>query len=289
MKDMFIAGHQNEFPVLRMCQVLNVSESGYYAWRKREPSQRKREDEHVGKLIEDAYQKNRRVYGSPRVHAELKEQGVHCGRKRVARLMRERGMSAKTKRRKVKTTDSQHDNPVAPNLLKRDFTADAPNTKWVADITGIGTAEGWLYLAAIVDIYSRLVIGWAMSKERDEQLVIKAAKMALSQRKPGAGLVHHSDRGSQYTSQGYLAVLKEAKIQVSMSKKGDCYDNALMESFFGTLKEECVERQSYQTRAEARSSVFEYIEMFYNRQRRHSSLGYVSPIIYEQMKGGIKL
>ena len=289
MKYIFIAAHQNEFPVLRMCQVLNVSESGYYAWRKREPSQRKREDEDLGKRIEDAYQKNRQVYGSPRVHAELKEQGVHCGRKRVARLMRERGISAKTKRRKVKTTDSQHDNPVAPNLLKRDFIADAPNTKWVADITGIGTAEGWLYLAAIVDIYSRLVIGWAMSKERDEQLVIKAAKMALTQRKPGAGLVHHSDRGSQYTSQGYLAVLKEAEIQVSMSKKADCDDNALRESFFGTLKEECVERQSYQTRAEARSSVFEYIEVFYNRQRRHSSLGYVSPIIYEQMKGEINL
>jgi putative transposase len=198
--------------------------------------------------------------------------------------MREGGISAKTKRRKVKTTDSQHDNPVAPNLLKRDFTADAPNTKWGADMTGIGTAEGWLYLAAIVDIYSRLVIGWAMSKERDEQLVIKAAKMALTQRKPGAGLVHHSERGSQDTSQGYLAVLKEAEIQVSMSNKGDCYDNALMESFFGTLKEECVERQSSQTRAEARNSVFEDIEVFYNRRRRHSSLGYVSPIIYEQMK-----
>jgi putative transposase len=198
--------------------------------------------------------------------------------------MREGGISAKTKRRKVKTTDSQHDNPVAPNLLKRDFSADAPNSKWVADITGIGTAEGWLYLAAIVDIYSRLVIGWAMSKERDEQLVIKAAKMALTQRKPGAGLVHHSERGSQDTSQGYLAVLKEAEIQVSMSNKGDCYDNALMESFFGTLKEECVERQSSQTRAEARNSVFEDIEVFYNRRRRHSSLGYVSPIIYGQMK-----
>jgi putative transposase len=155
-------------------------------------------------------------------------------------------------------------------------------------ITGIGTAEGWLYLAAIVDIYSRLVVGWAMSKQRDEQLVIQAAKMAITQRRPGAGLVHHSDRGSQYTSQGYLAVLKATEIQVSMSNKGDCYDNALMESFFGTLKEECVERQSYQTRAEARSSVFEYIEVFYNRQRRHSSLGYVSPIIYEQKGGEIQ-
>jgi putative transposase len=286
MKYSFIAAHQKEFPVIRMCQVLNVSESGYYAWCKREPSQRKREDESLGKRIEDAYHDNRQVYGSPRLHAELKEQGVHCGRKRVARLMRERGINTKPKQRKMKTTDSQHSNPVAPNVLKRDFTADAPNTKWVADITGIGTAEGWLYLAAIVDIYSRLVVGWAMSKERDEQLVTKAAEMALTQRKPEAGLLHHSDRGSQYTSQGYLAVLKEAEIQVSMSSKGDCYDNALMESFFGTLKEECVERQKYHTRAEARSSVFEYIEVFYNRQRRHSSLGYVSPVTYEQMRGG---
>lgn len=288
MKYACIAAHQKEFPVIRMCQVLSVSESGYYAWRKRAPSQRKQADEYVGKLIEDAYQNHRQVYGSPRVHAELQAQGMHCGRKRVARLMHERGISAKTKRRKVKTTDSQHNNPVAPNLLKRDFTADTPNTKWVADITGIGTAEGWFYVAAIVDIYSRLVVGWAMSKERDEQLVTQAATMAITQRRPGAGLVHHSDRGSQYTSQGYLAVLKEAERQVSMSKKGDCYDNALMESCFGTLKEECVERQTYQTRAEARSSVFEYIEVFYNRQRRHSSLGYISPSIYEQMKGEMK-
>ncbi len=262
MKYAFIAAHQNEFPIIRMCQVLNVSESGYYAWRKREPSQRKREDECLGKRIEDAYHDNRQVYGSPRLHAELKEQGVRCGRKRVARLMRERGISAKAKRRKMKTTDSQHTNPVAPNLLKRDFTADAPNTKWVADITGIGTAEGWLYLAAVVDIYSRYVGGWAMSKERDEQLVTKAAEMALTHRRPGAGLVHHSDRGSQYTSQGYLTLLQQYEIQISMSRKGDCYDNALMESFFGTLKEECVERQTYQTRAEARNAVFEYIGYF---------------------------
>jgi putative transposase len=185
----------------------------------------------------------------------------------------------------VKTTDSNHSNPVAPNLRHRVILPlMRPIRAWGADITGIGTAEGWLYLAAIVDIYSRLVVGWAMSKERDEQLIIKAASMALMQRKPGAGLVPHSDRGSQYTSQGYLARLKEANIQVSMSKKGDCYDNALMESFFGTLKEECVDRQSYQTRAEARNSVFEYIEVFYNRKRKHSSLGYSSPALYEQRR-----
>jgi len=285
LKYAFIAAHQHEFPIKRMCEVLCVSESGYYAWRKREPSQRRREDEALGKQIEDAYSKNREVYGSPRIHAELKEQGMHCGRKRVARLMRERGINAKPRRRKMKTTDSQHNNPVAPNLLNRDFTADAPNTTWVADITGIQTREGWLYLAAIVDIFSRLVVGWAMGKERDEYLVTKAGVMALEQRHPRAGLMHHSDRGSQYTSQGYLALLQGHGIQVSMSRKGDCYDNALMESFFGTLKEECVEHQTYQTRAEARTSVFEYIQVFYNRQRKHSSLGYVSPITYEQMKG----
>jgi putative transposase len=275
--------------VIRLCQVLEISESGYYAWRKREPSQRKRDDERLGKLIEDAYRNNRQVYGSPRLHAELKEQGVYCGRKRVARLMRERGINAKPRRRKMKTTDSRHDHPVAPNLLARDFTADAANTKWVADITGIETQEGDLYLAAIVDIYSRFAVGWAMGKERDEQLITKAAVMALERRRPAAGLLHHSDRGSQYTSLGYQGLLKQYGIEISMSGKGDCYDNALMESFFGTVKEECVERQNYKTRAEARNSVFEYLEVFYNRQRRHSSLGYVSPTLYEKMKGEMEV
>jgi transposase InsO family protein len=285
MKYAFIADHQHEFAVIRMCQVLQVSESGYYAWCKREPSERKRGDEELGKRIEDAYSTNRQVYGSPRIHAVLKEQGVQCGRKRVARLMRERGISAKSRRRKMKTTESDHKNPVAPNLLQRDFTADAANTKWVADITGIETGEGWLYLAAIVDIYSRFVVGWAMGKERDEQLITNAAVMALARRRPEAGLIHHSDRGSQYTSQGYQKLLHQYGILISMSGKGDCYDNALMESFFGTLKEECVERQAFKTRAEARNAVFEYIEVFYNRQRKHSSLEYASPSIYEEMKG----
>jgi putative transposase len=272
-----------------MCQVLEVSESGYYVWLKRGPSTRKRVDEELGERIEDAYQKNRQVYGSPRLHAELKEQGVHCGRKRVARLMRELGINAKSKRRKMKTTDSRHDNPVAPNVLERDFKASAPNTKWVSDITGIETGEGWLYLAALVDIYSRFVVGWAMGKERDEQLITNAALMALERRQPGAGLLHHSDRGSQYTSQGYQSLLKQYGIEISMSRKGDCYDNALMESFFGTFKEECVERQTLKTRAEARQVIFEYLEVFYNRQRKHSSLGYVSPANYEKMRGETKV
>ncbi len=179
--------------------------------------------------------------------------------------MRECGISARLKRRKMKTTASQHNNPIAPNLLKRDFTADAPNMKWVADITGIETGQGWFYLAAVVDIYSRMVVGWAMGKERDEHLATQAVLMALTRRHPPTGLLHHSDRGSQYTSQGYHTVLKEAEIQASMSRKGDCYDNALMESFFGTLKEECVERQTFTTHGEARGSLFEYIEVFYVR------------------------
>ncbi len=285
MKYAFIAAHEKDFPIRRLCHVLEVSESGYYAWCKRAPSERKRTDEELGKRIEDAYRNNRRVYGSPRLHAELKEQGMHCVRKRVARLMRKRGINAKPRRRKMKTTDSNHSNPVAPNLLNRDFTADAPNTKWVADITGIETIEGWLYLAAIVDIYSRFVVGWAMGKERDEQLIPFAAVMAVERRQPGAGLLHHSDRGSQYTSSGYQTLLKQYGIEISMSGKGDCYDNALMESFFGTVKEECAEQQTYRTRAEARQSVFEYLEVFYNRQRKHSSLGYLSPATYEQIKG----
>lgn len=255
-----------------MCQVLDASESGYYAWRKRPLSQRKRRDQELVASIQEIYEENRQ------------EQGTLCSRKRVARLMREHGISAKSKHRKMKTTDSKHDHPIAPNVLDRNFTANAPNIKWVADITGIETERGDLYLAAVVDIYSRMVVGWAMSKRRDEQLVTKAVAMALAQRRPSAGLLHHSDRGSQYTSQGYRTLLKKAEIQVSMSGKGDCYDNALMESFFGTVKGECVERQKYQTRAEARSDIFEYIEIFYNRKRRRSSLGYVSPSRYEEMR-----
>jgi transposase InsO family protein len=192
---MFIQDHKEEFPILRMCQVLEVSESGYYAWFKREPSERERGDKERGEQIEDAYQKNRHVYGSPRLHAELREQGIHCGKKRVVRFMRERGINAKPKRRKMKTTDSRHDNPGAPNVLDRNFSADAPTTKWVSDITGIETGEGWLSLAAIVDIYSRFVVGWSMKKERDEELIPNAALMALVRRHPGSGLLHHGDSG----------------------------------------------------------------------------------------------
>jgi putative transposase len=196
--------------------------------------------------------------------------------------MRQGGLSAQLPRHRTRTTDSQHTDPIAENVLARDFTATAANTKWVADITAIWTMQGWLYLAVVLDIYSRMVVGWAMDAHRDAVLVEKALQMALLRRHPEPGLLHHSDRGSQYTCHDYQQVLAHSGIVVSMSRKGDCYDNALMESFNGTLKTECVARQSFQTRAQARQAIFEYLEVFYNRQRLHSSLGYVSPSSYEQ-------
>jgi transposase InsO family protein len=235
----------------------------------------------VGERIVRLYQQNRQVYGSPRIHAVLRAEGQRCGKKRVARLMREYGLSARPRKHRTRTTDSQHEQPVAPNLLKREFTATAPNTKWVADITAIWTTEGWLFLAVVLDIFSRLVVGWAMDAHRDEALVEQAARMALVRRQPEPGLLHHSDRGSQYTATDYRQLLAKSGIVVSMSGKGDCYDNALMESFFGTLKSECVDRQSFASRAQARQVIFEYLKVFYNRQRLHSSLGYVSPATYE--------
>ena len=281
MKYRFIAAHRQEYPIKIMCRVLGVSESGFYAWRGRAPSQRSQEDSHLGERIVQLYHANRQVYGSPRLHAALHAEGKRCGRKRVARLMRSQGLRVCPPHHRTRTTDSQHDHPVAPNLLNRDFRASAPNTTWVADITAIWTDEGWLYLAVVLDLFSRMVVGWAMDSHRDELLVEQACMMALARRRPEPGLLHHSDRGSQYTCQTYQALLAHAGIVVSMSRKADCYDNALMESFNGTLKTECVQREVYQTRSQARRSIFEYLEVFYNRQRLHSSLGYVSPVTYE--------
>ena len=265
-----------------MCQVLGVSENGYYNWRKRGKSQRKQDDDAIAERIEDAYDANRGVYGSPRIHAELKAQGTHCGRKRIVRLMREKGISAQRKRRKVRTTNSHHSSPIAPNLLERDFAADAPNKKWVTDITYIATYEGWLYLAGVLDTYSRKLIGWAMGKQHDAELVKEALHMALIQRQPGADLVHHSDRGSEYASTRYQELLHQHNIQISMSRKGDCYDNSMMESFWGTLKEEGIGEAIFSSRKEAETALFDYIEVFYNRKRRHSSLGYLSPVDFEK-------
>jgi putative transposase len=251
------------------------------AWRKREPSPRQVENKRLTEQIVQAFQQGRQVYGSPRVHAELRAQGIRCGKHRVARLMRRAGLHAVQKQRRVRTTDSRHSDPVAPNLLQRDFTAPAPNRKWLTDITAVWTAEGWLYVAVVLDVYSRLIVGWAMDSHREESLVEAALWMALGRRQPEEELLHHSDRSSQYTSLAYQTVLAQFQIQVSMSGKGDCYDNAMMESFFSSFKTECVQQQVYQSRSEAKLSIFEWIEVFYNRQRRHSSLAYLSPVAYE--------
>ena len=284
MKYAFIQEHRHLFPIIRMCQVLGVSENRYYNWRKRGKSQRKQDDDGIAERIEDAYDANRGVYGSPRIHAELKAQGIHCGRKRIVRLMREKGISARRKRRKVRTTNSNHSSPIAPNLLERDFAADAPNKKWVTDMTYIATYEGWLYLAGVLDTYSRKLIGWAMGKQHDAELVKEALHMALIQRQPGADLVHHSDRASEYASTCYQELLQQHNIQISMSKKGDCYDNSMMESFWGTLKEEGIGESLFSSRKEAETALFDYIEVFYNRKRRLSSLGYLSPVDFEKQE-----
>lgn len=270
--------------VERLCDALGVSVSGYYAWRSREPSQQQQSNVTLLKAIRAAYQAGRGLYGSPRIHAALRQQGIVCSRKRVARLMRQHAIRSRRRpQRRVHTTDSQHARPLAPNLLQRDFSAEAPNEKWVGDIVGIWTEEGWLYLAALLDTYSRMIVGWAMSAQRDEALVRAALRMALARRDlpDTAALLHHTDRGSQYTADDYLALLKAHGIQVSMSGKGDPYDNAMMESFFSTLRAELTDLERFATRQAARTAVFEFIEVFYNRQRLHSSLGYRSPLAFE--------
>lgn len=284
MKYQFMADHRDEFEITVMCRVLGVSRSGYYAWCQRPVSPRKMADDLLLAQIQQSYQQSRQTYGSPRIHAELVEQGLRCGHNRVARLMRLYGLSATQKRAfKVKTTDSDHNQPIAPNLLAQEFESQQPDQKWLADITYIPTAAGWLYLAVVLDLYSRRVVGWAMSDSLERQLVITALQMALLARQPPSGLLHHSDRGSQYASDDYQALLTQYQLRGSMSRAGNCYDNAPMESFFGTLKTELIHRRHYTTRAEARTDIFEFIEVFYNRFRRHSALGYLSPVNYEQL------
>jgi len=283
MKYQFIEQYKHEYSIVVMCNVLGVSESGFYAWRKRPTCQRHREDAQLTQEIRQVFVSHRGRYGSPRIRVELKDQGRGIARKRVARLMREAGLCAKGKRHHVVTTHRDTSHPVATNLLHRDFTAPEPNTKWATDITYIPTAQGWLYLAVILDLYSRAVVGWSMSACCDEELVAKALHMALVRRRPKAGLLHHSDRGCQYTSQAYRQKLQQAGIVVSMSRKGNCWDNAVMESFFGSLKEECLGNTIYSSHEQARLSLFEYLEVYYNRQRRHSTLGYRSPLTYEHL------
>jgi transposase InsO family protein len=282
VKFAFVKDHRRLWPVAVICRVLQVSRSGFFAWLRRGPSRRQRRQEELIQKIKAAHQENRELYGSPRVHRALLIDGQNVSRNTVAKLMRQANIRAKTKRRFVpRTTNSAHQQPVAGNLLGRDFTAAGPDRKWVADITYVPTQEGWLYLAAVLDVWSRRIVGWSMADHLETELVSDALQMALQRRAPAEGLLHHSDRGVQYASDDYQRRLADNGIGVSMSGKGDCWDNAVMESFWATLKTELVHQQDYPTHEQARASIFEYIEVFYNRKRLHSSLDYVSPEAFE--------
>ena len=267
-----------------MCGALEVSPSGYYAWINRPECRRNREDMRLVLEIKAVHRENRGTYGSPRIHAELKDRQLRHGKKRVARLMRENSIRAKQKKKFKATTDSKHCHPVSPNLLQRNFEADMPDRKWLADITYIPTREGWLYLAAILDLHSKIIVGWSMARRMTKRLVLEALEMAVGRRHPGSGLVHHTDRGSQYACADYQRALRSHGMICSMSRKGDCWDNAPMESWFHTLKTELVNHRDYQTRSQAKADIFDYIEVFYNRSRRHSALGYMTPAQYERIK-----
>ena len=286
MRYRFIQEHSKELPVAGMCKVLKVSRGGYYDWLKRPASKRRRRQEELLGQIRQTHAASRRLYGSPRVCAELKERGVKVCRNTVARLMKQAGIASKVRRRfVVHTTDSSHGHPVASNTLARRFDVhdwERPDRAWCTDITCVWTEQqGWLYLAAVMDLCSRRIVGWAMADHLRAELCLDALDMALEQRRPGAGLLHHSDRGVQYACEAYQRLLQERGIKCSMSGVGNCYDNAAMESFFGTLKRELVYHEHYATHEEARRSIFEYIEVFYNRTRMHSALGYRSPVAFE--------
>lgn len=281
MRFRLIDANKASAPIDRMCVLLNVSVSGYYAWRSRGASRRQLDDMVLLAHIRSQFELSNETYGSPRMHAELCEEGVSAGRHRVARLMRDNGLKALQKRRWKKTTDSQHSGPVAPNLLDQDFTCDGPDQKWGSDISYVWTAEGWLYLAIVLDFFSRRIVGWAVSDRLKKGLAITALQRALVTRRPPAGLIHHSDRGSQYCSYVYRALLAANNIHSSMSGKGNCYDNAMVEAVFKTIKSELVWRTSFQSRREATNALGRYIDGFYNPRRRHSALNYKSPIKFE--------
>jgi putative transposase len=276
----FIADHTAEWPVAWMCEALEVSASGYYAWASRADSTTERWRQELVGAIEEVHAEVRQRYGSPRMTAELKARGYECSENTVARLMSAHAIKARAPRRFVRTTDSNHRLPVAANLLDRDFDPERPNQVWGADITYIPTQEGWLYLSVVEDLFSRMVVGWAMAESMESRLVVDALEMALARRRPGAGLLAHSDRGSQYASDHYQRVLAGEGITCSMSGVGQCWDNAPVESLFGRLKCE-LGVEVFATRGQTRAVVFEYLEVFYNRVRRHSSLGFVSPAEYE--------
>ena len=282
MRFRFIEDRRADYPVTLLCDVLGVSPAGYYAWRSRPESRRSAANRDLVDDIRRVHSDTRGRYGSPRIHVELRAQGRGVSRGRIERLMRRYGIRAIMARpRRVRTTDSRHDLPIAPNLLDRNFIASAPNQIWLADITYIETGQGWLYLAAVMDLYSRRIVGWAMADQLRADLPLAAMRMAISAQRPSAGLIHHSDRGVQYASADYRQLMQSAGLRASMSRKGNCYDNAPMESFFHTLKTELVHHRHYATRAEAKRDIFAYIEGFYNRTRRHSAIGYISPIEME--------
>jgi putative transposase len=282
MKFTFIDAAKEEFPVQRLCKVLGVSQSGYFAWRSRPASRRQRDDLVLLAHVRSAFVLSNGTYGSPRMTRELQDQGLRVGRRRTARLMRENGLRARQPRRFRRTTDSLHAFPVAPNLLDQDFTASGPNEKWGADLSYIWTQEGWLYLAVVIDLYARRVVGWAVSDRLHKELALAALRRALAVRRPATGLIHHSDRGSQYCSIEYQAELRKHGLLISMSGKGNCYDNSMVETFFKTLKSELVWRTRFQTRSEAREALARYIDGFYNPTRRHSALDFVSPAQFER-------
>jgi putative transposase len=285
MRYTFISENKGRFKVGRMCNVLNVSRSGYYAWRKRPESNRSRENRKLAAQIKVIHMdKFKKAYGSPRIHEELNDNGFSCSPNRVARVMKKEGIRAIVPRKYKATTDSKHKFPVAPNLLKQDFNIKEPNKIWMADITYIATSEGWLYLASVMDLGSRRIKGWAMSDRITQELALDALNMAICNHPEIKNIIHHSDRGSQYACNTYQKLLKDNELICSMSRKGNCWDNAPMESFFHTLKTEWAYRFKYNTRKEAKTSLFDYIELFYNRQRRHSALQYMNPCQYEVFK-----
>ena len=282
---MFIEQHSNRFPVGRMCRLLQVSRSGFYAWRDRGPSQRTIENRVLLEEIRRIHLQTREAYGAKKTWRELRLRGFACGRHRVARLRCQAGIEARRKRRFRITTQSRQGQLVFPNLLEQCFEASGPDRVWVGDITFIPTREGWLYLAILLDLFGRRVVGWSMRHLLDTQLVLDALKMALRMRRPRPGLIHHTDRGRHYVIGAYTQLMSVHGMRPSMSAKGNCYDNACAESFFSSLKNELVHFQNFNTREEAKTAIFEYIEIFYNRQRLHETLDYVSPVEFERRAG----
>jgi putative transposase len=281
----FIDAEKARYPIATLCRCLDVSESGYHAWKKRPPSKLATENERITAHLRAEFKRSRETYGSPRLTDELRDGGIKAGRHRVARLMREAGIRAKKPRRFKKTTDSRHDLPRAPNLVERRFDeiATAPNKLWVSDLTYIWTWQGWVYLCVFLDVFSRKIVGWALDETMEAHVVTRAAQMAIARRSPLPGLIMHSDQGSQYASHLYRDLVEEHEFLRSMSRKGDCWDNAVAESFFATIKGDLLDRRSWATRAQVESAVSEWIEVFYNGQRRHSALGNVSPVNYERL------